>query len=60
MAYAGTERMLSRDLNALAAMGLIENVGRGVWRPRREQILGFRPVRLPDERPSPEVSGALG
>lgn len=59
VAYAGTERMLSRDLNALAAMGLIENVGRGVWRPRREQILGFRPVRRPDERRSLEVSGAL-
>jgi len=45
LAYAGTERMLSRDLNALASLGLIESVGRGAWRARREQILAFRPLR---------------
>jgi len=45
IAYAGTERMLSRDLNALEAMGLIEQAGRGFWRARREQILAFRPLR---------------
>ncbi|MCC6223704.1 MAG: Fic family protein [Thermoleophilia bacterium] len=45
VAYAGTQRMLSRDLNALGAMGLIEPVGRGLWRARREQILAFRPLR---------------
>jgi Fic family protein len=44
-AYTGTERMLSRDLNALETMGLIETVGRGKWRVRREQILAFRPLR---------------
>lgn len=45
IAYAGTQRMLSRDLNALAAMGLVEQAGRGLWRARREQILAFRPLR---------------
>lgn len=45
IAYAGTERMLSRDINALEAMGLIEQAGRGHWRPKREQILAFRPLR---------------
>lgn len=45
LAYDGTERMLSRDLNALQTLGLIESVGHGRWRARREQILAFRPVR---------------
>lgn len=45
VAYAGTQRMLSRDLNALEAMGLIEQAGRGFWRARREQVLAFRPLR---------------
>jgi len=45
IAYAGTQRMLSRDLNALEAMGLVEQAGRGFWRARREQILAFRPLR---------------
>lgn len=45
IAYAGTERMLSRDLNALAALGLIEQAGHGFWRPKQEQILAFRPLR---------------
>jgi hypothetical protein len=44
-AYAGTERMLSRDLNALQAMGLIGPSRHGWWRVTREQILAFRPVR---------------
>jgi Fic family protein len=43
-AYQGTERTLSRDLNALDAMGLIGRV-RGGWVPLREQIIGFQPVR---------------
>lgn len=50
-AYAGTQRMLSRDLNVLEAMGLIEQAGRGFWRARREQILAFRPLRR-EEIPS--------
>jgi hypothetical protein len=45
VAYAGTKRMLSRDLNALENMGLIENAGRGLWRVRHEQILAFQPLR---------------
>lgn len=45
IAYAGTQRMLSRDLNALESMGLVEGAGRGFWRARREQILAFRPLR---------------
>ena len=45
IAYAGTERMLSRDLNSLEAMGLIEQAGHGFWRARPEQILAFRPLR---------------
>lgn len=45
-AYSGTERMLSRDLNALRSLGLIERVPAG-WRPRREQILAFLPIRRP-------------
>jgi Fic family protein len=45
-AYAGgTERMLSRDLNALEGMGLIERVKPGSWRATKEQILAFRPFR---------------
>ena len=43
-AYSGTERMLSRDLNALRSLGLIERVPAG-WRPTREQILAFLPIR---------------
>jgi Fic family protein len=43
-AYAGTERTLSRDLNALKSMGLIERVPAG-WKPKRELILAFLPVR---------------
>lgn len=45
VAYAGTQRMLSRDLNTLERMGLIEQAGRGFWRARRERILAFRPLR---------------
>jgi Fic family protein len=44
-AYFGTERMLSRDLNALESLGLIEQSRHGFWRLRREQILAFRPLR---------------
>ncbi len=43
-AYRGTERTLSRDLNALASMDLIRRV-RGGYVPRREQILAFQPLR---------------
>jgi len=45
IAYSGTQRMLSRDLNALERLGLIEPAGRGFWRARREQVLAFRPLR---------------
>jgi Fic family protein len=45
VAYAGTERMLSRDLNALAAMGLVEPAGHGRWQAQRWKILAFRPLR---------------
>lgn len=44
-AYDGTERTLSRDLNALVRMGLIERV-RGGYVPRREQLKAFRPLRV--------------
>jgi DNA-binding transcriptional ArsR family regulator len=44
-AYAGTERALSRDLNALTAMGLVERVRGARWRTREVQILAFRPLR---------------
>lgn len=44
LAYEGTERMLSRDLNALVRMELIRRV-RGGYLPRREQLLAFQPVR---------------
>ena len=43
-AYLGTERTLSRDLNALVSMGLIRRV-RGGYVPRRERILAFQPLR---------------
>lgn len=43
-AYSGTERMLSRDLNALRSMGLIVRAPEG-WRPKRHQILAFLPIR---------------
>jgi hypothetical protein len=43
-AYQGTERMLSRDLNALVSMGLVRRV-RGGYVPRLEIILGFQPGR---------------
>ena len=42
--------MLSRDINVLEAMGLIEQAARGFWRPKREQILAFRPLRREAER----------
>jgi Fic family protein len=45
-AYRGTERTLSRDLNALERLGLIGRV-RGGWQPLREQIIGFQPIRRP-------------
>lgn len=48
LAYADTERMLSRDLNALEGMGLLEQASRGHWRARREQIRAFRPLRRRD------------
>lgn len=51
VAYSGTQRMLSRDLNALEKLGLVEQAGRGFWRARREQILAFRPLRREDPRP---------
>lgn len=47
-AYAGTERTLSRDLNALERMGLIDRVDGG-WEPRRAQIFAFLPVRRSEE-----------
>jgi Fic family protein len=51
IAYSGTQRMLSRDLNTLEKLGLVEQAGRGFWRARREQILAFRPVRRRGEAP---------
>ncbi len=48
IAYSGTQRMLSRDLNTLEKLGLVEQAGRGFWRARREQILAFRPLRRED------------
>jgi Fic family protein len=45
IAYEGTQRMLSRDLNALEKLGLIEQSSHGHWRVRHEQLLAFRPVR---------------
>jgi len=47
-AYRGTERTLSRDLNALVALGLIGRE-RGGWIPLREQIIGFQPLRRQHE-----------
>ena len=47
-AYAGTERKLSRDLNALRRLGLIERAPQG-WLPRRGVILAFLPVRRAPE-----------
>jgi len=48
VAYSGTQRMLSRDLNALEKAGLVEQTGRGLWRARRDRILAFRPLRRED------------
>lgn len=48
VAYSGTQRMLSRDLNTLEKLRLVEQTGRGLWRARREQILAFRPLRRED------------
>lgn len=45
LSYAGTERMLSRDLNVLGELGLIEQASHGHWRAARDQILAFRPLR---------------
>ncbi len=61
VAYAGTQRMLSRDLNTLEAGGLIEPVGRGLWQVKRDQILAFRPLRREEiERAVPVPGGAIG
>jgi DeoR/GlpR family transcriptional regulator of sugar metabolism len=43
-AYRHTERKLTRDLNALEALGLIVRVHEG-WVPFREQIMAFRTLR---------------
>jgi Fic family protein len=43
-AYRHTERKLTRDLNALEALGLIVRVPEG-WVPFREQIVAFRTLR---------------
>jgi len=53
-AYAGTERTLSRDLNALKNMGLIERVPEG-WRPRRDAVLAFLPVRRAEAIDAPAL-----
>lgn len=45
IAYAGTQRMLTRDLNALERVGLIEQARRGFWRAQREQVMAFHPLR---------------
>lgn len=50
-AYAGTQRMLSRDLNALEQVGLLEQAKRGYWEAARSQILAFRPLRRLDQPP---------
>jgi cell filamentation protein, protein adenylyltransferase len=55
-AYRGTERTLSRDLNALVGMGLVRRV-RGGYVPERQQILAFQPLRRTDAmvpQPRPE------
>lgn len=46
-AYRDTERTLTRDLNALEALGLIRR-GREGWTPFREQIMAFQPLRRTD------------
>jgi Fic family protein len=46
-AYLGTERTLSRDLNALERLGLIRRTRAG-WIPEREQIMAFQPLRRVD------------
>jgi Fic family protein len=49
VAYSKTERMLSRDLNALEQMGLVHQPRHGHWAASREQIWAFRPIqRLAD------------
>lgn len=49
-AYRETQRMLSRDLNALEEAGLIEQAAHGYWQAARGQILAFRPLRLETDR----------
>ena len=49
-AYRDTDRKLSRDLNAVEEMRLLERHPRG-WRAPTEIILGFRPLR---REPEPE------
>jgi Fic family protein len=47
--YAGkTDKTISRDLNALLKMDLLELVPRVGYRPRRERVLAFLPLRMPD------------
>ena len=48
--------MLSRDLNALEEMGLIQQARRGQWQASKWQILAFRPLRL--EGAAEEQEGA--
>lgn len=51
-AYGGkTGRTVSRDLNALVRMGLIERVPEG-FRPKTDAILAFLPLRRPPENSS--------
>lgn len=45
-AYGGkTDKSLSRDLNGLSRLGLVESPSRGHWRARTELVLGFLPRR---------------
>jgi hypothetical protein len=54
-----TERKLSRDLNALERLGLIERVPEG-WVPLRGQILAFQPVRRMESEPLEPLRAAGG
>jgi hypothetical protein len=59
-AYAGTERTLSRDVNALKEMGLIERVPKG-WRSCKKSSSLSLPVRRPRPagcQPTRTVAGA--
>lgn len=53
--HGKTQKMIARDVNTLASMGLVVREHKGVVRAHMEQIIAFLPWQAPDE---PELPAA--